>query len=62
MEKKEKQKEEQGKKENKDGKILRQLVPEKGQNFLNGNKEGEWTYVGLSGATMISYGIVNDKE
>jgi hypothetical protein len=37
-----------------------------GEGVLNGNKqgdqEGEWTYIGSRGETMIDYGIVNEEE
>ncbi|RYA67777.1 hypothetical protein DD592_27285, partial [Enterobacter cloacae complex sp. 2DZ2F20B] len=50
---------------NKEGKILWQIIEEMGREILNGNKEGdeegEWTYVGARGESIIDYAIVNEE-
>jgi hypothetical protein len=51
--------------ENAEGKRLMKWVKENGWEALNGNKqggeEGEWTYIGSRGETVIDYGIVNEE-
>ncbi len=50
--------------ENKEGKKLLELVEEKGWKILNGNtegdKEGEYTYIGGQGRSVIDYVICNE--
>ena len=50
--------------ENKEGRILVDLIEEQGWEILNGNKEGdeegEFTYIGPNGASVIDYAITND--
>ncbi|KAJ3666811.1 hypothetical protein Zmor_002242 [Zophobas morio] len=49
--------------ENKDGKLLRELIKESGWEVLNGVKEGdeegEFTWIGKRGESVIDYVIVN---
>lgn len=48
---------------NAEGRIMLELIEEEGWSILNGNlegdEEGEWTYIGSSGNSVIDYGIVN---
>ncbi|KAJ3646688.1 hypothetical protein Zmor_024264 [Zophobas morio] len=50
---------------NKEGKILWEIIEEMGWEILNGNKEGdeegERTYVGASEESIIDYAIVNEE-
>lgn len=48
---------------NKEGGILINKCRERGWMILNGSygKEGEWTYIGEQGASVIDYVITNDK-
>ncbi|KAJ3665058.1 hypothetical protein Zmor_000572 [Zophobas morio] len=50
---------------NKERKILWKIIEEMGWEILNGNKEGdeegEWTYVGAKGESIIDYEIVNEE-
>jgi hypothetical protein len=51
--------------ENVEGKRLMEWIEENGWEVLNGNKqrdeEGEWTYIGSKGETVIDYAIVNEE-
>jgi hypothetical protein len=51
--------------ENAERKRLTEWIEENGWEVLNGNKqgdeEGEWTYIGSRGETVIDYGIVNEE-
>jgi hypothetical protein len=51
--------------ENVEGKRLMEWIEENGWEVLNGNKqrdeEGEWTYIGSRGETVIDYAIVNEE-
>jgi hypothetical protein len=51
--------------ENAEGKRLMEWSEENGWEVLNGNKqgdqEGEWTYIGSRGETLVDYGIVNEE-
>jgi hypothetical protein len=48
-----------------EGKRLMEWIEENGWVVLNGNKqvdqEGEWTYIGGMGETVIDYGKVNEE-
>lgn len=50
---------------NKDGKILLEMVEERGWDILNGNtegdEEGEYTFVGVVGSTVIDYVLINTE-
>lgn len=48
---------------NREGRILINKIEEKGWMILNGsyNKEGDWTYIGETGTSVIDYVIANDK-
>lgn len=48
---------------NREGRILVNKIEERGWMILNGsyNKEGEWTYIGETGASVIDYVIANEK-
>jgi hypothetical protein len=50
--------------ENAEGKRLMEWIEENGWEVLNGdkqgNEEGEWTYIGSRGETVIDYGIANE--
>ncbi|KAJ3666793.1 hypothetical protein Zmor_002224 [Zophobas morio] len=50
---------------NKEGKILWQIIEGMGWEILNGNKEGdeegEWTYVRARRESIIDHGIVNEE-
>jgi hypothetical protein len=51
--------------ENVEGKRLMEWIEENGWEVLNGNKqrdeEGEWTYIGSRGETVIDYAIVKEE-
>jgi hypothetical protein len=51
--------------ENAEGKRLMEWIEENVWEVLNGNKqgaeEGEWTYIGRRGETVIDYEIVNEE-
>ncbi|KAJ3664923.1 hypothetical protein Zmor_000456 [Zophobas morio] len=51
---------------NKEENILWQIIEEIAWEILNGNKEGdeegEWTYVGARGESIIDYGIISTKR
>jgi hypothetical protein len=55
----------QDKAENAARKGLMEWIEENGWEVLNGNKqgdeEGEWSYVGSRGKTVIDYGIVKEE-
>jgi hypothetical protein len=65
------EKRENGKRKSKDKmenakrKRLMERIEENGWEVLNANKqgdeEGEWTYIGSRGETLIDYGIVNEE-
>lgn len=50
---------------NKEGEILIDMIKESGWTILNGNmqgdEEGEYTYIGKQGSTVIDYVITNEK-
>lgn len=60
-----KQRKSKDKKINNEGKILTSIVEEKGWVILNGNipndEEGEFTYIGPKGQSVIDYTVTNEK-
>ncbi|KAJ3634805.1 hypothetical protein MTP99_007750 [Tenebrio molitor] len=50
----------QDKVENAEGKRMMEWIEENGWEVLNGNEEGEMTYVGSRGETVIDYAIENE--
>ena len=48
---------------NKEGKVLLEMIRERGWMIMNGSgeEEGGWTYIGERGTSVIDYVVMNDK-